>query len=341
LKIENKELKMKIKSFFSIVCIVVGICACDDGIPENLEFDQFKNVYFSAASDQIKRISLSVEMENDTSFVFGNVAYGGTTYSGQGNISVTIGADFSLVETYNAENNTAFEPLPETSFGFDITTLVIENGKKQSGATNLFVIPSELEAGKEYLLPVSIISATGLPVNDAKKTAYWSFSARSSEGGDDGPKRPIPLDIIPLSFRSDGIKNITVTQDSEGVTLTCLGSDPFIPTSSLGRPLSGGTRYIIAMEYKSNKASTNGQFFFCVSGGAAAGISTPENLTIPQADDWSWYEFDLAGAMKDFGFGVNNSRGKDPAEHFLRFDPASNAPDPYILTIRTFQIEVH
>src|SRR5690606_23481566 len=81
----------------------------------------------------------------------------------------------------------------------------------------------------------------------------------------------------------------------------------------------------------------NAEFFYCVAGGPAGGVSSGENITIEQADDWKRFEYDLSSAITNWGFGVNADGGQPPAEHFLRFDLTSGAD--YSITIKNFQIE--
>jgi hypothetical protein len=251
---------MKLRSFFSILCIVAGLSACDDGIPEDLEFDQFKKLYLSAANDDAQSITLLTT--RDTSFVFGKVAYGGTTHFEQGNITADIAADFSLVESYNTDHKTAYEPLPDECFALSMTSLVIENGNSYSGIAKLFLAPGGLDTEKEYLLPVVIQSVTGnVAVNEGKKTAYWAF-------GFSGSSRPVQKNIYPLEFLTQGKNNIDVTAEGGVTTLRSTGGDPNIATSTLKRPLSDGTNRVIAFEYISNKTVTNAEFFYCVAGGA-------------------------------------------------------------------------
>lgn len=322
---------MKIRIFFSIVCMVAALCACDDGIPVDLEFDQFKKVYLSAANDDAKTIAL--QSTRDTSFVFGNVAYGGTTYFGEGNIIVEIATDFSLVESYNTDHKTSYEPLPDESFAFDMTKLVIENGYSYSGISTLFLVPGELDTDKEYLLPVVIKSATGnVAVNEEKKTAYWAFVFS-------GDARPVEKDIFPLTLLPDTKNQMDIITGDDFLTLKSTGGDPYIQTSKLGSALSDGANQVFTFEYKSNKTVTKAELFYCVAGGPEGGKSSKQTITIPQASEWTRFEFDLSTAIDSFGFGVNNSGGKEPAEHFFRFDPATEAD--YEISIRKIQIEVY
>lgn len=158
-----------------MICLIACISACDDGVPEKLEIENFMMLYLSTASDDVKSITLP--STRDTSFVFGNVSYGGTTYYGQGNVVAEIGADFSLIEAYNTDNKTEFEPLPVECFAFDRTTLVIANGENYSTTARLFLVPGTLDTEKSYMLPVTIKSVSGdIPINEDKKTAYWTIT---------------------------------------------------------------------------------------------------------------------------------------------------------------------
>ena len=340
---------MKLRSFFNIMSVVAVMSACDDGVPENLEFEQFKNLYLSSASDQLRRIMLPEDMKRDTSFVFGNVIYGGTTNFGQGNIEVEIGADFSLVEAYNAENNTSFEPLPEENFALDFAKLVIENGTKYSRTAKLFVSPDKLEQGKEYLLPLTILSATGnIPVNEERKTTYWSVTF--------GDAILVAKDICPLGFDATATR-MSITESGAVYTLTADAAangfgegvryDPYVYTTSLGRPLmAGGSKYLLTFEYTSNRTITDAQFFFAINSNippmAQAEYVTEMNINIPQGSDWRRFELDITDAVVNWGFGVhdNNSLGGDPATHRIRFDLTETRP-LYVLTIRYMQIETY
>ena len=325
---------MKLKFLF-IICVVAGITACDDGIPENLEFDRFKKLYLSVASERARNISLAEG--RDTTLVFGSVTYGGTTNAKQGNIEVEIGSELSLVQAYNQANKTKYEPLPAESFSFDITKLHIENGKKYSDVASLFISSGKLDVNNRYLLPVTIKSVTGnMAVNDEKKTAYWVF-------GFGGVEEFIQKDIYPLEFIEAGMQRIQFIQEDGFVTLKMNEFDPYINTAALGRPLqlSAGAHRVIAFEYKSNRTVTDAQFFYCVSGGAVGGRETPQNIVIPQASEWTRFEYDLNAGITDFGFGVDNRHGREPETHFLRFDLIQEgAGSNFEISLKNIQVEI-
>src|SRR5690606_553956 len=92
-----------------------------------------------------------------------------------------------------------------------------------------------------------------------------------------------------------------------------------------------------SFEYKSNKSVTDAEFFYCVADGPQGGVSSGQTITIPEAAEWTRFELDLSTAIADFGFGINNSGGQDPANQFFRFDPTGGPG--YELTIRNLQVE--
>jgi uncharacterized protein YjdB len=137
--------------------------------------------------------------------------------------------------------------------------------------------------------------------------------------------------VYTLSFDGTAaINNINLTQNGDGsVTITTTDADPNVPTTVIGRVL-GGTTAKLLFEYKSNQTVTNAEFYWCVDGGPMPGKSTGESVSIPQSDDWTVFEYDLAPVKSSFGFGSS-------ASHFIRFDPTGNAG--YEITIRNLRIE--
>ncbi len=161
-------------------------------------------------------------------------------------------------------------------------------------------------------------------------SVYYNNSPRSLTTGN------IEKDLFPLSI-TNTVNNVTVTRSGEETTLITTSSDPWVHTGTLGKALSNGEKRVISFEYKSNKEVNNAEFFFCVAGGPQGGVSTGENITIPEASEWTRFEYDLSSAIDKWGFGVNSNGGAAPENHFLRFDLTSGAG--YELTVRNFQVE--
>ncbi len=161
-------------------------------------------------------------------------------------------------------------------------------------------------------------------------SVYYNNSPRSLTTG------KVEKDLFPLG-PTDVINNLTTTVSGDELTIATIGGDPWIHTTSLGRPLSAGQNRVVSFEYKSNKSIGDAQFFYCVAGGPQGGVSTPANIAIAQASEWTRFEYDITPGIDAFGFGVNANGGAQPENHFLRFD-VGGGPD-YEITIRNFRIE--
>jgi hypothetical protein len=146
-------------------------------------------------------------------------------------------------------------------------------------------------------------------------------------------------DIYPMEFIGSPTR-MTVTYGDNFTTLKATANDPFISSTQLGRPLSDGTkRVFLTFEYKNNQSTVDTQFFYAVNGGAQGSKSSAANIQMPQVSDWTRFEFDLSTAINSFGWGVNNSGGREPAEHFLRFDPIMNSTT-YEISVKNVQVEI-
>lgn len=146
----------------------------------------------------------------------------------------------------------------------------------------------------------------------------------------------VDKDLFPLNFTST-VNNVTATEEEEGVKLTTTGGDPWIFTSTLTRALTAGSQRLVTFEYKSNYSISDAEFFFCVAGGPQGGVETGQNIAIPEAGEWTRFEYDLSTAINTWGFGVNKNGGQEPENHFLRFDVGNGTG--YEITIRNFRIE--
>ncbi|MDR0713533.1 MAG: DUF1735 domain-containing protein [Bacteroidales bacterium] len=175
---------MKTKFIFMLCVAAAGLSAAwlsscrNDGIPESLEFEQFKYFYFPSAK-KVNKIIFNAGGSGDSVVRVEGLRYGGTTNFNQGEIRAEIGAAPSLVASYNSANNTAFLPLPEECYELSGASQVIKNGKNYSAGGSLtFKNIAALDPDREYLLPVTILSVgeSNIPTNDELKTLWWSVS---------------------------------------------------------------------------------------------------------------------------------------------------------------------
>jgi uncharacterized protein YjdB len=253
---------------------------------------------------------------------------------------------------------------PNTGTGVPVTITVDMKGNKSIEGFYLIHRPETNQPAnpKAITIEVSIDAETWVPVYQTddlsqEKTAillnleqtvvarYFKVTITATNSGDnytylaeigayndEEPYEPPVVESGPvytLSFDGTAANNITLTPGEGFVTISTTGSDPNIGTTFIGRVL-GGTTAKLRFEYKSNQTVTNAEFFWCVAGGPEGGKSTGESVSIPQGDDWTPFEYDLATAKSSFGFGSS-------ASHFIRFDPTGNAG--YEITIRNLRIE--
>lgn len=165
---------MKIKTALLIGALYGALTfySCSDPYPKSIELKEFMYLSLSGAADN--PIVRTVDLDKTSAFSL-HVSYGGTTNYEQGDISAEIVADHSLVKAYNTKNNTAYLPLPEKACTFDKSSVLIKNGSRISDALNITLQPNLVNFAYEYLLPVTIKSASGgeIPINEKSKTVYF------------------------------------------------------------------------------------------------------------------------------------------------------------------------
>lgn len=101
-------------------------------------------------------------------------AYGGLNYPSQ-NITVNFKIDTSLVQAYNKQNLTGYVALPQTAYAVAALTTVIHSGATTSDPLTLSVLTSKLDAGKQYMLPITLTGVSSGHVDSTLRTAYFTI----------------------------------------------------------------------------------------------------------------------------------------------------------------------
>ncbi len=143
------------------------------------EGDEYVHVYLLQAAKTPHSISIYMVDEVQTA------NYGGY-YSGLNapkDIHVTFEIDMSLVDTYNADNNTSFLPMPEGSYEIGATEGIIPAGK---GQTKLFQLSlysfGFIEAFEQYLLPLVMKTDSDVKLSEDLSVAYFQITASYEPG---------------------------------------------------------------------------------------------------------------------------------------------------------------
>lgn len=98
-----------------------------------------------------------------------------TEYGLPADAVVYLEAEPDLVAGYNARNGTSYEMLPADAFSVS-PQVVIKAGHSESEPAAVTVrAEGNIEAFKEYLLPVSIVSVDGAEADDCCQTIYFIF----------------------------------------------------------------------------------------------------------------------------------------------------------------------
>ncbi|WP_298653386.1 discoidin domain-containing protein [uncultured Proteiniphilum sp.] len=158
-----------------VISTIAGVfvfSSCSDPYSEVIELEKFMYISLSGAADN--PIIKTVDLDENATFPL-SISYGGTTNYEQGEIIAQIAMDNSLVAAYNTEHNTSYLPLPDGAVTLDKTTLTITDGSRVSDQLNITIQPHRANFVNEYLLPVTIQSATEgkIPVSEEFKTVYY------------------------------------------------------------------------------------------------------------------------------------------------------------------------
>ncbi len=87
-------------------------------------------------------------------------------------IKVTIGVDAPQVDSYNASNSSNFQLPPAGSYTIASTELTIPAGQQYAETTVSFYKPA-LDPSVSYMLPISIIDASGKALSSNLNTTYY------------------------------------------------------------------------------------------------------------------------------------------------------------------------
>ena len=139
----------------------------------------FSQVYMPQAVNGVVNKILEVK-DGDQSFVYG-ANLGGVGYA-ERDIKVRFGVDNAMVNSFNALNNTNYEPLPAGSYQLSAAESIIPKGGLTTSPLKVSVKTtgsSAIKMFKNYLLPVSVSS--DFKLNEKLKTTYFLINAQPNQ----------------------------------------------------------------------------------------------------------------------------------------------------------------
>jgi hypothetical protein len=162
---------------FTCCIFLLGFFSCTDKfeLPEQ-PLAAYNKVYMPLAVNNPRVYAFQVADTVQAMIYSAN--YGGQDYPTE-NIQVTFSPNTALVDSFNAANHTTYLPMPEKSYTLSTTNGTIPKGGLGTGPLVIDVKTSgagSIEVMKEYLLPVSIVSASA-KINDNLRTTFYKVRA--------------------------------------------------------------------------------------------------------------------------------------------------------------------
>ena len=167
-----------------ILLLPVLLISCSDkvevdfSIPEETEY---VSIYLPQAyeSPQKKSVFVSNEVQ---SFVIG-VHYGGPNPAPK-DISVSLAVNEELVNSFNQQQETDYQLMPEGSYRFETLEPSIKSGTFSSEPVKIDIISEGyMTLGKSYLLPVSIRSVDNeVKINEKLRDVYFLITGSFKPG---------------------------------------------------------------------------------------------------------------------------------------------------------------
>ncbi|WP_447640804.1 MULTISPECIES: DUF1735 and LamG domain-containing protein [Chitinophagaceae] len=154
---------MKIRmQILGVLCfVVVAFVSCQRDAPNS-------NVIFLTSAETSVTTSLTVDTTGGAMAI--------TAKSSQlvaSDAQATVELDTTLIAKYNQETGKSYSALPPGSYSLSSSNMTIKAGQNISDGISFQVTTSKvLKDGVSYLMPVTIRSASGLPILDASKTLY-------------------------------------------------------------------------------------------------------------------------------------------------------------------------
>ncbi|MEH3113813.1 BT_3987 domain-containing protein [Pedobacter terrae] len=160
------------------IMLMASSCKETVMLPDQNE-SAYNQVYMPQAVNGMVNKILEVK-DGDQSFVYG-ANYGGAGYP-ENDIPVRFSADNALVNSYNTQNNTNYEPLPDGSYQLSAAASIIPKGSLATPPLKISVKTTGSNAIKmfrNYLLPVTV--SADFKLNEKLKTTYFLISAQPNQ----------------------------------------------------------------------------------------------------------------------------------------------------------------
>lgn len=169
------------KSLFALAALLGIAVACVEKTPE---YEQIVATYY-LSTNNTEVISLAANRGKDVNL---NVKTRELT-GGEANLTFTLKVDMEKVATYNAENQTEYVAMPTEAYTLNKAEIMVPRFNTGSTTVKVTVKAKGIEAGKIYILPVSIDTVKGgnYKLDETAQTVYILLELLADDGsGDSG-----------------------------------------------------------------------------------------------------------------------------------------------------------
>ena len=169
------------KSLFALAALLGLAVACVEKTPE---YEQIVATYY-LSTNNTEVISLAANRGKDVNL---NVKTRELT-GGEANLTFTLKVDMEKVATYNAENQTEYVAMPTEAYTLNKAEIMVPRFNTGSTTAKVTVKAKGIEAGKIYILPVSIDTVKGgnYKLDETAQTVYILLELLADDGsGDSG-----------------------------------------------------------------------------------------------------------------------------------------------------------
>jgi len=186
-----------------------------------------------------------------------------TNQVAENDISVTVEYDAAALAAYNAiPGNAQYEKLPDSTYSFPATTVLIKAGQTISEAFEVTFYPAKIDGSINYMLPLSITNISGAPGDvtrgPSSGTAFLHFIGNPLAGN---------YDVVGTRYNYTG----SVSWAGPPNPLPPGGTPSGVPPVKFASPLNGTT---VQLEFA---ALSSLDYFYLVSG---SGTPLFSNITV-------------------------------------------------------------
>ena len=167
------------KSLFALAAVLGLAVACIEKTPE---YEAIVATYY-LSTNSTEVISLAANRGKDVNLNVKTVEPTG----GEANLTFTLKVDMEKVAAYNAENGTEYVAMPTEAYTLNKTEIMVPRFNTGSTTVKVTVKAKGIEAGKVYILPISIDSVTGgaYKLDESAQTVYILLEQLVEDGSDD------------------------------------------------------------------------------------------------------------------------------------------------------------